>query len=203
MTALLIATLVLGAPDFDLSFKGGLPCSNGTCTISDDLVLSEDLQVDGSATFNGEVVMSTNGVWFNRYFGLYPGYDDGMRLLTYPGFPTGDGNNNFIITTSGNYNKDHDHETVSPNPTWFIHSATDPDIDNTQWLSLSHDGSDVVVDNGKATGTVRLDVLQGDLPATCTLNQLGFDTAGATRELCFCRATDTWACAAAPDGPAD
>jgi hypothetical protein len=52
------------------------------------------------------------------------------------------------ITSKANYNKDHDH-IAQVNPTLFIHSATNPDTNNTQWLSLTHDQTDGVITTGK------------------------------------------------------
>jgi hypothetical protein len=42
------------------------------------------------------------------------------------------------ITTDTNVAKDHDH-TIPDNPTVFVHSSTDPDVNNTQWGSFDHD----------------------------------------------------------------
>jgi hypothetical protein len=55
-----------------------------------------------------------------------------------------------------------------------------------------------------STGTVNLALLaQGDAPATCSVGNVFFDTAGATMELCYCQAANTWKCAAMAAGPAD
>lgn len=56
--------------------------------------------------------------------------------------------NQIVLTTNTNVAKDHDHVSQT-NPTWFIHSATDPDTDNTEWLSLTHDTSNAVIGTGK------------------------------------------------------
>jgi len=58
-------------------------------------------------------------------------------------------NRNIIITDYANIAKDHDHNTLSVNPTLFIHSATDPDTNNTQWISLAHDQTNGVITTGK------------------------------------------------------
>ena len=42
------------------------------------------------------------------------------------------------LTNSANKTKLHDHGEQT-NPTLYLHSVTDPDSDNTQWLSLTHD----------------------------------------------------------------
>jgi len=61
----------------------------------------------------------------------------------------GRSNHNFILTDVSNRDKDHDHTGLSTNPTLYVHSATNPDTDNTQWLSLTHDQTDGVIKSGK------------------------------------------------------
>jgi hypothetical protein len=71
--------------------------------------------------------------------------------------------NQFVLSNYNNRNSDHDHATCT-DPTLFIHSDTDPDSDNTQWLSLAHNKTDAVMDLGlgglqllpSATGDVTL-----------------------------------------------
>ena len=58
-------------------------------------------------------------------------------------------NNNFIVCST--VEKDYDH-AAQTNPTLFIHSATDPDSNNTQWLSLTHDQTNGVITAG--TGSI-------------------------------------------------
>lgn len=55
--------------------------------------------------------------------------------------------NQIVITTSANYAKDHDH-AAQTNPTLYVHSVTDPDSNNTQWISLTHDQTNGVLDVG-------------------------------------------------------
>ena len=85
------------------------------------------------------------------YAFLGTGVDDGVRL----GLRMGDNEDNghFILTTSDNKAKDHDHDTLSTNPTMFIHSATDPDVSNNEWGSISHDGNNLIIESGANTGT--------------------------------------------------
>lgn len=59
-------------------------------------------------------------------------------------------------------------------------------------------------DSIEVNGATYLEGSVGNLAATCTVGEVGFDTAGVTLEICFCHATDIWACvAAATGGPAD
>ena len=53
----------------------------------------------------------------------------------------------FIFTSLANKNKDHDHAAGS-NPTIFVHSATDPDSANTQYVGISHNATDGVIETG-------------------------------------------------------
>lgn len=64
-----------------------------------------------------------------------------------------DTSNSLIFSTVANRNKDHDH-AAQTDPTVFIHSSTDPDTDNTQWLSLAHDQSNAVIDSGKGAVSI-------------------------------------------------
>jgi hypothetical protein len=58
-----------------------------------------------------------------------------------------------IVTDRANTAKDHD-VTLQTNPTLFGFSATDPDTDNTQWWSITHDQTDAVITTG--TGDLKL-----------------------------------------------
>src|SRR3990167_9866805 len=56
--------------------------------------------------------------------------------------------NQLVFTTLANIDKDHDHAAVA-SPTLYVQSATDPDVNNTQWVSLLHNATDGIL----ATGT--------------------------------------------------
>jgi hypothetical protein len=45
-----------------------------------------------------------------------------------------------VVGDSASIYKNFDH-TLQANPTLFIHSATDPDVNNTQWVSFAHNGT--------------------------------------------------------------
>ncbi len=59
------------------------------------------------------------------------------------------GGNQLILTNSSNAGNDHDH-AVQTDPTFYIHSDTDPDTDNTQWLSFAHTKTNAIF--GLGTG---------------------------------------------------
>ena len=44
---------------------------------------------------------------------------------------------------------------MQSNPTIFIQSVTNPDTNNTQWISMTHDQTDAVIDSG--TSSIVLD----------------------------------------------
>jgi hypothetical protein len=100
--------------------------------------------------FQGGVGVNTSNTTALRWA---VGTDDGVRMSILGS--NGVDNNNLIFTKISNKDADHDHDTLSPDPTLFIHSATDPDADNTQWLSLTHDQTDGVIAAG--SGNVKID----------------------------------------------
>jgi hypothetical protein len=59
-------------------------------------------------------------------------------------------NNSLVLTKLANFSKNHDHG-ANTDSTLFIHSATDPDSDNTEWISFTHNQTDGVIDCGKGT----------------------------------------------------
>jgi len=123
---------------------------------NDDLLVSGRLEVNGVAYFDTSVVFSAGiSSGFIIYgvgaiiYGTGNGNQTDTLLLT-----GGNTDRTFIFTTYANRNKDFDH-TAQTNPTLFIHSATDPDTANTQWLSLTHDQTDSVLTSG--AGDIKLD----------------------------------------------
>lgn len=107
------------------------------------------------------------------YLSLVPYSDDGMhwsmREVNGP-------NNNLIFTAWGNRAKDHDHDTLSSNPTIFIHSITDPDTANTEWGSFSFEGT------GSGGGYFNIANGVGDIVLQPTGN-VGIGTASPTYPL--------------------
>lgn len=154
----------------------------------DDVIVGGDLEVDGTAYLDSELQVASTAYFSGAlYFGssnrggLVCQADSGLLVLA--GDNNGQGNHNIILTSSSNSNTDHDHDTYSTNPTLFIHSATDPDTDNAQWLSLSHNQTDGYVSLGTgalvvdgAVGSAEASVLHPD-GATCEVDfELGNTT---------------------------
>ena len=135
---------------------------------NDDLLVTGRLEVDGNAYFEGPfeiyasdagstdafTIKNTGGVVFYRYV---PRIHDGMHIAI--GSPSVS-YYNFIYTTYDNRKKNHDH-TQQVNPTIVIHSATNPDTNNTQWLSLTHDQTDGVITTG--AGHLKVESLSGGI----------------------------------------
>ena len=71
-------------------------------------------------------------------------FDQAMMMVT---ASTGE---QIVIGDNVHSAKDYDH-VAQTNPTMFIHSAVDPDTNNTQWLSLTHDQTNAIITSGAAT----------------------------------------------------
>jgi hypothetical protein len=84
----------------------------------------------------------------------------------------------FILGQSSYIARNHDHATQT-NPTLFIHSATDPDSDNTQWISFYHDQTDGNIDVG--TGNLNLNATI-TLSGNITMPEDGWIGIGAAAE---------------------
>jgi len=124
---------------------------------NDDLFVSGKLEVDGISYFD-------SGVYFFSF--VYLGDNDDLTLGDSPDsrldwstaqatentliWGLGDTAKSIIFCDYSDRNKDFDHAGQT-NPTIFVHSATDPDTDNTQWLSISHNQTDGVIACGKGT----------------------------------------------------
>lgn len=112
--------------------------SNGTAEIGDGAG-SEGLRLRAGATSVAELIISAGG---DGYIVANDGnVDQGMIAVG----PTAGTQVN--LTLVANYSQDHDHAEQT-NPTLFIHSATAPDTDNTQWGSFAHNQTDFVLSTG-------------------------------------------------------
>jgi hypothetical protein len=140
---------------------------------SKDVIFGGSVEFESNAYFDASL-STINGLYFyylntGNNIGCIQGYpvDDGLKIAL--NTEDGKGNNNLIITTFANGAKDHDHETASANPTLFIHSNTNPDSDNTQWISFNHDQTDGVITTG--TGIVKI---KEDFANSSTTSSGGF-----------------------------
>jgi len=130
-----------------------------------DLYISGKLEVDGESYYDAGMTVTLNpgqdttmifkyGSAYTHAYAYY--YDDGPKVaikkLDY-------GNYNYIITSWDQKQQDHNHSIQSPDPTLFIHSETDPNIDNHQWISMTHNRTDGVIRTG--TGHIYLEPESG------------------------------------------
>lgn len=106
-----------------------------------------------------------------------------------------------IVTTKTNMGTDFA-LAVAATPTLTLTSAG---TSGSNSLSLTHDGTSGEISAGNDSVNYRdvniLELTQADLTSTCTAGQLKYDTGGATNELCYCKATNTWFCTAMAAGP--
>ncbi len=68
--------------------------------------------------------------------------------------------NQIVIINANNNAKDHDHP-FQTNPTLYIHSDTNPDTDNSQWVSLTHDKTDAFIGVGNGSLKVNGSIIPG------------------------------------------
>jgi hypothetical protein len=120
---------------------------------SKDVVVPQDFEVTRNLYGKGITLFSEG----NKFLSLYPYPDDGTHFSVNP--TDGINNNNIILTTYANIAKDHDHDTASATPTFYYQDNTDPDVSNNKHGSITHNGTDLLITTGAATGA-------GTSPAT-------------------------------------
>jgi len=135
----------------------GTACVDDHAFAAGDVCVGGRFQVDSTSWMDGHLhVQHANGISpgisGSDYGWITASVDDGLMIV--PVSTDGTGNNNIIIAHESHFTKDYDHDTASTNQTLFIHSATNPDTDNTQWLGLYHDQTNGVIDSG--TGAVQI-----------------------------------------------
>ena len=126
--------------------------AGGVVTISQNTVMTDDREIIFGSTTDSLIGWQTAGT------------NDVLVIAT--GVGTAAQSGNIIITTITNFAKDHDHSTHN-NPTLIIHSATDPDTNNTQFVSFNHNATDAVFTVG--TGDLEIDATQVRAPSGNTL----------------------------------
>jgi len=139
----------------------GAGTTGHSLSASGDLLVSGKLEVDGVLYGDSALIMrdgqSINFVDGGHKLGAYSTYTQTVFSTgTYP----------FVFgylwdCDSRNY----DHGTAT-RPTIFIHSETNPNDDNTQWLSLSHNTTNGVIDVGKGNLTISADLVASNLTSS-------------------------------------
>jgi len=173
---LTIAGYIQGSASGNTSVNigAGTPASMTPTTdsfyVTGDSEFDGQIYSDGNLRANNNLVINSNIVWG----GLSTGTRAQIRqsgsfdqLLWALGSDLG----NQLVIGSALYNtRDYDH-ALTTDPTVFIQSVTDPNSDNTEWMSLTHDQADPVIGGGK--GRLKLDSLG-------LQNSQGADVASAT-----------------------
>ena len=134
-----------------------LRIGDGTTT-SHSLNSEDDLLVTGELEVNGNIFADSGVIRINSATDSQMVFDKDYTLVgvlkySFAASQTvltvnNEVGNQLIISPSGWRSNNYDHATQS-NPTLYIQSNTNPDINNTQWMSLTHDTSNGVINTGK------------------------------------------------------
>jgi len=139
---------------------GDAGTTSHTFNTNDDLLVSGRLEVNGVTYFDGEIYTNDTAhlgeatvMADGKSYVMGDGYDAGLgwsasEAADTARFYLGTDSKSILFVDYANRGKNHDHANQA-NPTIIIHSATDPDTDNTQWLSLTHDQTNGVISTGK------------------------------------------------------
>jgi hypothetical protein len=132
-----------------ITIIGDAGTTGHTLAANDDLYVTGKIEVDGTVYMDSGLNCYSYLQMFddsgNSNVNICGKEDDGIHVAL---IPTNYGNFNMIICSYTYRLSDYDHDTLSANPTLFIHSATDPDTVNTQWLSFTHDQVDAQIKTG-------------------------------------------------------
>ena len=125
----------------------------------DDLLITGELEVTGKSYFG-------NQIWSSTDLAIQAGspiqfYESGVSSsigmeTTFDQLVWQMGDDHDMAITFGAYKyweRNYDH-AIQSNPTIYIHSVTDPNSNNTQWISLTHDQTDGVI--GIGTGVIKI-----------------------------------------------
>ncbi len=126
---------------------GDASTTSHTLALNDDLHVSGNLEVDTTLFQDGGMVFAADRAFEFSNVGCKIEYNTATQttdtlIWTLP--PS----NNIIFSDWDSRDADHDH-TTQTNPTIFVQSATNPNTDNTQWISFTHNQTDGVITTGK------------------------------------------------------
>lgn len=127
---------------------GDAGATSHTLNTNDDLFVSGRLEIDGFTFFDG-VSQYADNVPARFGTGNDSDLDWSTTQATANTLVWGMGNTakSIIFCDNGDVAKDFDHAGQT-NPTIFVHSATSPDTANNQWISISHNQTNGVIDVG-------------------------------------------------------
>lgn len=150
--------------DKPLQIGGDVLAATGHSLGSEDVLVGGKLEVNGEVYFDGTAyakanifmdAATSNNIWFR--YDAYEGAILASTDLDQFQFLTSDRlGQQFVFTGTGaasgwgSQTKDYDH-AVQTNPTIFVHSNKDPDTANDEWISLTHDVTDAVINWGSGS----------------------------------------------------
>jgi hypothetical protein len=145
--------LSIGAQSTNHGLSNNGDLVTGNIEVSLNTYLDGDMYVYGASMFEDTMSIRLSSVDFLkvRAYG-----DDGVHFGV--NTTTDQGNGNIIITSIGNIDIDHNHDTVSNDPCLFLHSATSVSSDDTQWIGISRSASKGRVFLGGTAGSTYLHV---------------------------------------------
>jgi hypothetical protein len=141
-----------------ITIIGDAGATSHTLNTNDDLFVSGRLEVDGTAYFDGSVRLA-NSTIVNAGQSLFFGSTANTAALINADVARGqlvlatgtDYGQQLVLGTYGNVGSNYDH-TETANPTLYVHSATDPDTDNTEFATVKWDECSIAGDNGSYFG---------------------------------------------------
>jgi hypothetical protein len=142
--------------DFEIVADGTITINPGSsATIDGNLIVDGGtgngiLQVDGGTSDKQQILLTQEAASGVRI--VFDSQDDQAMFLV--GANSG---NQLILGSYSHSAKDFDHASQT-NPTLFVHSATDPDVANDEWISFAHDGTDGVIDTGTGYALFKTDI---------------------------------------------
>lgn len=147
------------------------------------------------AGFNSYINLQTGNNNGAKFFGVNQASAGGNKTMLFSG-AADDQQIVFGSFTAVNAGRDFDHAAPST-PTFFFHSDEDPDTDNTEWGSFTHDGINVV--HGAGKGAIIKDTVTAGITASTTQSQgQGALTSNVNQVSTVANANDTVTLPAAP-----
>lgn len=137
----------------------GTPGNLGTPT-NDDCFVSGRFEVDGAAFFDGEItaaaavnVADDAPVYLGSSADSSLEFDETGQAASCLVLSVDTTSKNVIIGDIANAGNDYDH-AASSSPHLFVQSQTDPDSANDEWLSLTHNVTNGVIQTGSGNLTI-------------------------------------------------
>lgn len=140
--------LVQNGTQYWFSRQSGVGVSPGTAKMS--MSLAGGIGLGASAAFvdpGASNFVTDGGFYFSN---ITANYSRLIQDLATDELKLGVGSEHgrqLVIAESASAVHDFDH-AVQTDPTLFVHSATDPDINNTQWVSVTHNQTNAVIATG-------------------------------------------------------